>query len=162
MTDSKSGFIVIFKNDEIFHKVMSYHCVMHLELLCANFFPFKHLLDRVTEKSQLEQSHCKTHFKKSLDVVEAEYSDLICTEVRWLNKGKVLEGSEFKNEVVDSLNEYQWVTYLAFRADVTQKFCVLNLQLQGMDQPVADMISTVNMFKNKLLLWKSHIDKKNR
>jgi hypothetical protein len=69
----------------------------------------------------------------SLEYVEAEYSDLTShTEVRWLNKGKVLMSHinlndevitflSSKNEVVDSLSDYSLLTYLAFVADITQK-----------------------------------------
>jgi hypothetical protein len=66
---------------------------------------------------------------------------------------------ESKIEVVDSLNDYSWLTYLAFLADVTLKPHVLKLELQIRDTHVPDMISTVYALKSKLLLWKQHLDK---
>lgn len=69
----------------------------------------------------------------SLEHVEAEYSDQYhYTEVRWLNKGKIMGNLinlndkvttflKSKNEVVDSLSDYSLLTYLAFLTDITQK-----------------------------------------
>jgi len=68
----------------------------------------------------------------SLEQVEAEYSDQYHnTEVRWLNKGKIMGRLinlkdkvtflKSKNEVVDSLSDYSLLTYLVFLTDITQK-----------------------------------------
>jgi len=68
----------------------------------------------------------------SLEHVEAEYSDQYHnTEVRWLNKGKIMGRLinlndkvtvlKSKNEAVDSLSDYSLLTYLAFLTDITQK-----------------------------------------
>jgi hypothetical protein len=58
---------------------------------------------------------------------------------------------ESTNEVVDSMNDYSWLIDLAFLAYVTQNLKTLNLELQGMDKRVVDMISAINAFKNNKL-----------
>jgi hypothetical protein len=44
-------------------------------------------------------------------------------------------------------------------ADETKKHNISNLELQGGYIYVAGMISAVNAFESKLLLWKSHLYK---
>jgi hypothetical protein len=66
---------------------------------------------------------------------------------------------ESKIEVVDSLNDYSWLTDLAFIANVTLKPHILKTELQIRDRHMADMIGSVYALKSKLLLWKQHLDK---
>jgi hypothetical protein len=53
-----------------------------------------------------------------------------------------------------------WLTDLALFVDVVQKLHILNLELQGRGKHVADVISAINAFRSKLLLWKSQLSKK--
>jgi hypothetical protein len=48
-TGSKNGFIATFTNDESFPKCISYHCVIHLEVLHTKVLPFKQVLHIVTK-----------------------------------------------------------------------------------------------------------------
>jgi hypothetical protein len=43
---------------------------------------------------------------------------------------------------------------------MTQNLNILNLQVQGMDNHVVDVISATNAFKSTLVLQKLHSDKK--
>jgi hypothetical protein len=67
-----------------------------------------------------------------------------------------------KNEIVDSLNDFSWLRELIFLADVTKKFNTLNLEFQGSDNCVANIINEINVLKSRLLLGKSKWDNKNR
>ena len=62
--------------------------------------------------------------------------------------------------VVDILDEFCVLTDLTCLAYIIQRLIVLNLELQGSYRYVAGMISTINAFRSKLLLSKSHLDKK--
>jgi hypothetical protein len=75
-------------------------------------------------------------------------------------KAKIL--FESKNETVDSLKDFSWLRKLIFLADVTRKFHILNLEFQGSDNCVANIISEINVLKSRLLLGKSHWDNNNR
>jgi hypothetical protein len=67
---------------------------------------------------------------------------------------------ESKNETVDSLNDFSGLTDLTFPVDVTIKFNTLNPELQDSDDCMAKIISEINALKSRLLLGKSHLDKK--
>lgn len=111
-------------------------------------------------------------FKALLEDVDDKQSDLILhTEVRWLSKGKVLapflslieEIKEFlksTNQNFEQLEDSSWLMALAFLADITGKLNILNLELQGKDKHVAQMIGSVKSFKAKLILWMSHMKTK--
>jgi hypothetical protein len=86
--------------------------------------------------------------------------------VRWLSKGKVLarflslieEIKDFmksKNADFNELSDSCWLLDLAFLADVTDKANSLNLELQGKDKHVPQIIGSVKSFKAKLVLWMS-------
>jgi len=82
--------------------------------------------------------------------------------VRWLSRGKFLqrfrelcpEIKEFllvtKHAEYNQLNHDQWLLDLAFLTDLTNMLNDLNLELQGKDKTVVNMISSVNAFKRKL------------
>jgi hypothetical protein len=54
--------------------------------------------------------------------------------------------------VANQLNESTWLACLAFLADGSSKRNILNFQLQGTNENMADMISAVNAFESTLLL----------
>lgn len=118
-----------------------------------------------------------THRKFQLFLEEhnAIYTDVpLYCEVRWLSAGKCLEKffairkeiflflqaqfsakcDEFKFffEDLDSLCE------LALITDMTNHLNILNLKLQKTDQIISQLISHVDSFHNKLLLFKNHIE----
>ena len=46
-----------------------------------------------------------------------------------------------------NLNNLDWLSDLAFLADITGRLAALNLQLQGKDKPISEMISAISAFK---------------
>ena len=66
-----------------------------------------------------------------------------------------------RNENCVELEQKPWLLKLGFLTDLTLKLKELNLKLQGRNQHIASTISTVNAFKAKLELWKSHMKKGN-
>ena len=54
-----------------------------------------------------------------------------------------------------------WLLELAFLMDLTSELNELYCELQGKDRDLPHMISAVNAFKVKLVLWTSHLKCKN-
>ena len=100
---------------------------------------------------------------------EASHDDLLLhNDVRWLSKGKALEHFvELRDQVVDFLmqsqskpaadhlrimqdTEYMCV---AFLTDIFSHLNALNLQLQGKEKPVVNMVEKLDTFGNKLGLF---------
>ncbi|KAK5648776.1 hypothetical protein RI129_003668 [Pyrocoelia pectoralis] len=122
MVGKNKGFIALCKKDESFPNFMSYHCTV---LSIRKLCVVKYL--------------------------------------RWLSKGKVLtrfvnlieDKKTFindKNEIYNELTDSFWLVDLGFLADTMEKLNSLNLELQGKDKNIAEMIRSVNSFKAKLAL----------
>ncbi|KAJ4922292.1 hypothetical protein JOQ06_024330, partial [Pogonophryne albipinna] len=58
------------------------------------------------------------------------------------------------------LDDEEWLLDLAFLTDITHMLNELNLELQGKDRTVVDMISSVNAFKRRLHLLCSKLQRK--
>ncbi|XP_062998575.1 general transcription factor II-I repeat domain-containing protein 2-like [Elgaria multicarinata webbii] len=165
------GFIAHCQKDETFPKFVSYHCIIHQEALCAKVLQFKHVMDVVTKIINSIRAVSLQHrlFKALLKDVDSECSDLILhTEVRWLSKGKVLarflilieEIKAFlksKDQHIEQLYDRFWLVDLAFLADLMQELNSLNIELHRNNKHISGMITSVNAFKGKLRLWKSHL-----
>ena len=104
-------------------------------------------------------------FRDHLEEAEAEHTDLLLhTDVRWLSRGRFLERfrellpeiKEFPKQFSDTeyteLGNEQWLLDLVFFTDFTAQLNELNLELQGKEKNIVDMISSVNTFKRKLQL----------
>jgi hypothetical protein len=135
---------------------------------------FNHVLTIVTKIINSIRAKATQHrlFKLFLEDENTEFKDLIFhTEVRWLSRGKVLERfikllpqvKEFiatRNESYEELENKKWLLDLGFLVDLTVNFNDLNLKLQEKNAYIADMISLINSFKNKLELFKTHLIRK--
>ena len=80
-------------NDESFPKFIMYPCSIRLEILCSEVLPVKHVLGTVTNIVNSIRAAPLQHrlFRQLSENVEPAYPDVICNEVRWLSKGKILE-----------------------------------------------------------------------
>uniref|UniRef100_A0A803JGL7 DUF4371 domain-containing protein n=1 Tax=Xenopus tropicalis TaxID=8364 RepID=A0A803JGL7_XENTR len=171
MVGSKLGFISLCRNDPAFPPFLNYHCVIHQESLCSKVIDFHHVMKVVVKIVNSIRARPLQHrlFKAFLDEFDAQYKDLpFYTEVRWLSRGKLLqrfqdllpEISQFleeKDELYSELYDSQWLADLAFLTDMTSKLNNLNLELQGQDKTITQMIGTINAFKEKLKMWLCHL-----
>ena len=167
------GFVTLYKNDESFPQFISYHCIIHQQVLCSKVVNYEHVMKVVIKIINSIRARALQHrlFKSLLDEVDAQYGDLVLfTEVRWLSRGNVLKRFEhlipeikaFVQERGDSyeeLDDPKWLADLAFLTDITSKLNELNQELQGQMKSLSQMVSSVNAFINKLKLWMSQISK---
>ena len=113
-------------------------------------------------------------FRTHLEEAEAEHTELLLhADVRWLSRGRFLERfrellpeikeflKEFKNTDYAQLEDEQWLLDLAFLTDLTALLNELNLELQGKEKNIVNMISSVNAFKRKLQLLSNKLHRHN-
>ena len=141
MVGKNKGFIALCKKDESFSNFMFYHCIIHQEALCCKILPFEHVMKIVTKIINSIRAAPLQHrlFKALLEDTEDKEHDLILhTEIRWLNKGKVLTGflsliEEIKTFINDKKDNYddladsRWLIDLGFLTDIMEIFNSLNL-----------------------------------
>ena len=147
LTGKHNGFITLFK-ESVDHEILSYHCLIHQQQLCAQKLNMKHLMTDLVKAVNFIRSrglnHCQ--FKAFSDEVGSGYKDVVYfSKVRWLSKAANLKRfqlllpelkvflEEKKQSVGFSENE-EWLNDLSFFAEITEVLTELNLHLQGKDQ----------------------------
>lgn len=174
MTGTVKGVVAKFKeqckeqgNTDFQH----FHCIIHQQSLCSKVLNIGHVLKNVTKIVNYIRARGLNHrqFSKFLEDVGSEYTDLpYYTEVRWLSSHKVLKRFfelleeittflESKNYECSLLKDNQWIKDLAFSVDITYHLSQLNLKLQGNNQLVTALCDSINVFRQKLILWKKQI-----
>uniref|UniRef100_A0A096MF30 HAT C-terminal dimerisation domain-containing protein n=1 Tax=Poecilia formosa TaxID=48698 RepID=A0A096MF30_POEFO len=165
MVGHSHGFIAKCREDDAFPDFLSYHCIIHQQALCAKMLNMKEIMDVATKIAcsirarPLQRRLFHAHLEKG----DCDHFELLLhTDVRWLSRGKFLERfrelcpeiKEFllvaKHAEYRQLNDDQWLLDLAFLTDLTNMLNDLNIELQGKDKTVINMISSVNAFKRKM------------
>ncbi|CAH2094825.1 unnamed protein product [Euphydryas editha] len=93
------------------------------------------------------------------------------TDVRWLSRSKFLERfRDLLDEIIEFLedrgDDYQqlrdldWQCDLEFLADFTGKLSILNVELQGKDRTITEMISSIAAFQSQTVSMIVDIEKK--
>lgn len=155
------------------NQLLSFHCIIHQEDLCAKTIKFKHVMEVVVSCVNFIKSRGLNHrqFQQFLHDLEAEYGDLIFyCEVRWLSKGKMLmrfyelreEVQAFmemkgKPELVLHLKNDAWLSDLAFLVDVIGYLNELNRNIQKQGQFVHELFAHIKSFQAKLRLWETQL-----
>lgn len=130
-----------------------YHCIIHQESLCAKALQMEHVMTTVTRIVNFIRAKGLNHhqFKSFLDQFGSEHNDVpYHTEVKWLNRGKVLNRFfELREEICQfllskgkdtaELWEQKFLSELAFLCDISSHLDGLNVQLQGRGRIITDM-----------------------
>ena len=159
------GFIAKCREDDAFPNFLNYHCIIHQQALCAKMLNMKEIMDVAMKIAccirarSLQRRMFRAHPEKA----DCNHTELLLhTDVRWLSRGKFLqrfrelclEIKEFllvtKHAEYIQLDDDQWLLDLAFLTDLTNMLNELNLELQGKDKTMVNMISSVNVFKRKM------------
>lgn len=174
MKGRSNGFIAICKQNDSFPDFIDYHCIIHQQALCGKVLNMKEVMDIAMKIvcSIRARSLQRRLFRAHMEEAEAEHTDLLLhTDVRWLSRGRFLERfrdllpeiKEFlkQNEYAEysQLDDEQWLLDLAFLTDITALLNELNLELQGKNKNVINMISSVNAFKSKLQLLSTKLQR---
>ena len=141
------------------------------EALCGKVLKFGHVMSVVVSIVNYLRARALKHrtFRAFLEEVDAKYEDLVYhTEVRWLSRGRVLqrfvalkeEISQFlKNDSkkFEELESEPWNHDLFFLCDITAHLNDLNMQPQGKELIIFQLVGAVKAFKMKLHLFKSQL-----
>lgn len=178
MLGQKSGFVGILKQQTNVSLVASFHCMIHVENICAQLSKtdiFKNVMDTVVKIVNYIRSSAMNHrqFLELLKEIEdAEFNDLVYfTNVRWLSRGKVLQRfSSLFNHIRDFLEtkemltkfsiieKNEWQCDLQFLTIITLHINELNLKLQGKEKLICDLAQYVREFMSKLKLFVIHME----
>uniref|UniRef100_A0A671NNQ0 HAT C-terminal dimerisation domain-containing protein n=1 Tax=Sinocyclocheilus anshuiensis TaxID=1608454 RepID=A0A671NNQ0_9TELE len=161
MTGKHKGLVAEMQN--ICPDLLAFHCIVHQQALYSKLVDgyFVEVMDTVVNFIRARPL-MNRRFIALLDEIDSAYGDLILhSEVRWLSSGKVLhrflavlpEIVHFLNDIGEGerfpvLRENEWKTNAAFLADVTAHLNKLNLQLQGDEKHVDDLLGCVE-FQNE-------------
>ena len=152
-------------------RIITHHCIIHQQALCDKVLKFEHVMSVVVSIVNYLRARALKHrtFRAFLEEVDAKYEDLVYhTEVRWLSRGRVLqrfvalkeEISQFlKNDSkkFEELESEPWNHDLFFLCDITAHLNDLNMQLQGKELIIFQLVGAVKAFKMKLHLFKSQL-----
>ena len=180
MVGSKNGFFGLIKQRGLNFPVI--HCIIHQEALCGKVVKLCTAMQTVTKIINVIKGGHKflshRRFQNFLEEHNALYTDVpLYCEVRWLSAGKCLEKFfairkevflflqdqvpaeydkfKFFFEDLDSLCE------LALITDMTNHLNTLNLKLQKTNQTISELVSHVDSFRRKLILFKNHLQNNN-
>jgi len=156
-------------------KPLVFHCIIHQEALCVKHIDLLSIINPVTKAINYIRSSTLRHrqFHAFLEDIQAEYKDVpYHTPVRWLSSGKVIfRFFELRNEIKTFLNErnfpmpllenVEWLSNLAFTADIFTYLDELNLRLQGETSLICDLYSKVKAFRLKLNLFEAQLKSRN-
>ncbi|XP_004213339.2 general transcription factor II-I repeat domain-containing protein 2-like [Hydra vulgaris] len=173
MKGKNIGFVALFKKS-INHNILSYHCIIHQEQLCAKVLKMKEVVEIVIQTVNFIRSRGLNHrqFKQLLEDCGSEAEDVIYfCQVRWLSRAatlkrfwilipEIIKFLKIKDKDTSFLENNDWLNDLAFLVDITQMLMELNIKLQGKDQLISKLYENVETFVLKLKLLKQQLSQK--
>ncbi|XP_072893486.1 general transcription factor II-I repeat domain-containing protein 2-like [Hemitrygon akajei] len=174
MTGAHKGFVA-FLQKSLDRKLLTFHCILLQEALCAQTFPPEctEVMDVVIQIINKIMAKSLNHrqFRLLLDELEGAYSDLLLhNKVRWLSRGAVLKrlvacleevktflGS--KGLTFPELEQPEWLEKLHFMVDMTAYLNTLNTALQGKGRTALHMLKDVLAFGCKLTVLARDLQK---
>ncbi|XP_033231619.1 general transcription factor II-I repeat domain-containing protein 2-like [Belonocnema kinseyi] len=174
MTGKITGFTGQCLRDPDFPRFLSFHCIIHQEVLCEKTLNIKTVFEVVEKVINSFRARALQHrlFKLLLENASAEFADLLLlNEVRWLSAGEVvirffnllpeiLAFLESRGEHCDEFYDSAWILDLEFLADVLKEINVLNKTLQMQHVAVWTCLQWINQFKKTIDRWISIIQRR--
>ena len=131
---------MLFKKS-VDYEILSYHCLIHQQQLCAQKLNVKHLMTDLVKAVNFITSRGLNYreFKAFLDQVGSGYEDVeYLSKVKWLSKAPTLKKFQLllpkikvfleeKKQNVDFLENEEWLNDLSFFVDITEVLAELNL-----------------------------------
>ena len=163
MIGRENGFITLCQHDDEFPSFLSFHCIIHQQVLASKRLNTKEIMDIAFKiVNSIRGSSLKRRlFQLQLDEGQPEL--LLHTDVRWLSRSKFMQRfrdllPEIKvflgeqDQECANLNDESWLSDLAFLTDFTSILSDLNLKLQGKNKTIIEMISSINAYKSKFIM----------
>ena len=168
MRGAHKGFVTLLQKS-LDRKLLTFHCILHQEALCAQTFPPEcmevmnlaiQIVNKIMAKGLNHRQFCSW-----LDKVDSAYSDLLMhNKVRWLSKGEVLKRFaacldhvkaflESKGLTYPELEDLDWLEKLHFMVDMTSHLNMLNKSLQGNGRTALQMLEDVLAFERKMTVF---------
>uniref|UniRef100_A0A3B3Q8E9 HAT C-terminal dimerisation domain-containing protein n=1 Tax=Paramormyrops kingsleyae TaxID=1676925 RepID=A0A3B3Q8E9_9TELE len=155
------------------------HCLIHQSVLCARLNgELKDVMDKVMKVINFVRGTSSTQHRLFRQLVaesaDATHDDLLLhNDVRWLSKGKALDrfcallneikaflGMSKNKAAADHLillEDEKFMSNVAFLSDIFGHLNLLNLQLQGRDKTIVDMVEKLESFTRKLEMLEADI-----
>ena len=173
MIGKNKGFVALLREHEN-RPILSFHCILHQEALCAQLCgkEFAEVMDVVTSvvKFIVARALNDRQFKALMDEVGNNYPGLLLhSNVRWLSRGKVLSRFaacldeirtflEMKNVKHPELTNLEWLRKFYYLVDMTEHLNQLNVKMQGIGNTILSLQQTLFAFENKLDLFIADLD----
>uniref|UniRef100_A0A8C8VQ74 Uncharacterized protein n=1 Tax=Pelusios castaneus TaxID=367368 RepID=A0A8C8VQ74_9SAUR len=153
---------------------LSFHCILHQEALCAKSLKMNNVMDVVIQTVNFIRARGlnRPQFDRLLNEMDISQGLPYHAEIQWLSQGVVLkhffelqqEIGEFMHQEgkqVPQLQDAEWLSDLAFMADITEHLNWLNAKMQGRHKIVTDFYDSVRAFELKLQLWEKQLSNGN-
>ena len=157
--------------------LLKYHCMIHQESLCGKSLQMKDVMSVVVKcVNDIRAAALKRReFCQLLNEVDKPYGELLLhTEMRWLSREKVLARFLAVNDHVynflcekkmlpekrQKLKGPSWLNDLAFLTDIWGHLNPLNKRMQGKQKLVSHLNDQVNLFRQKLQLFRHQLNER--
>ena len=159
-------------------QLVGIHCIIHREAFASKsmqghlnsvFVTAVKIVDFIKARSLNSRL-----FTTLCDEMRAEHTQLLLhTDVRWLSRGRVFTRlfelrvelqiflEQTKSDLLESIKNFEFVSFLAYMADIFEKLNNLNSSLQGSKVIILDLTDKVLAFIRKLCIWNSGVQEMN-
>ncbi|XP_071059414.1 zinc finger BED domain-containing protein 5-like [Pseudochaenichthys georgianus] len=176
MVGKNRGMVSRFKN--VAPKTNALHCLIHQSVLYAKLSgDLKDVMDKTMKIINFIRGNSSTQhrlFRKFVLESDATHDDLLLhNEVHWLSKGKAFEPFiELRDQVVEFVKQSKskgaadylcimrdktYMSNVVFLADIFSHLNALNLQLQGKEKSVVNLVEKLDAFRRKLDLFNTDL-----
>lgn len=170
MKGKREGFVSLLKKENSnLEKLISFHCILHQQNLCAKSTTLHDTMDKVIGIVNFIRVNALRHreFRQMLALDdETDIIDLpFYCKVRWLSRGQILSKVLSVQEQILTfyqdqgkpceLSDKEFCRNVAFLSDIMTKQNDLNISLQGKTKHIYDMWTKIQVFSKKLTFLKN-------